>query len=160
MTPSLHCEFMGILYVFNNWSLISRIICDRSPENDLSAKMTWQNGTTQSAVFCHLVSRWKSASCYQILFIEIKRHLVINFKYTWFIQMKQIFVRIPNDKILLPFCFQRSKFYSATGCRICAMLVTSSRMNKILSHIHNIMMNVLEIMGICRRRIKNNDTFL
>ena len=51
---------MEILCVFNNSLLASRKICDRSSDNNLGAKTTWQKDVTQCAVYCHLVSYRKS----------------------------------------------------------------------------------------------------
>ena len=53
---------------------------DWSPDNNLSAKTKQQNGVTEGAECCHLVSYRKSASFVQIWFTEIKRNLVLKFK--------------------------------------------------------------------------------
>ena len=46
----------------------------------LSAKTRWQNGVTQGAVSCHLVSYGKSVSSKKIMFTVTKRSMVLNFK--------------------------------------------------------------------------------
>ena len=60
--PSLHCESMVILCVFNDSLLPSRKNCDRSPDNNLSAKTKCQKGATQGVVGCHLLCYRRSAS--------------------------------------------------------------------------------------------------
>ena len=72
---------MGILCVYNNPLFASRQICDRSPDNNLSAKTKWQNGVTQGAVYSHLASYRKSSSFVLIMFTEIKRDVALNLKY-------------------------------------------------------------------------------
>ena len=50
--------------VFNNSLLVSRKICDRSPDNNLGAKNKMTEVVTQYAVYCLLVSYRKTASFY------------------------------------------------------------------------------------------------
>ena len=61
-------ESMKSLSVFNNSSLVSRKICDLSPNNNLSAKTKWQPGETQGAVCCHFISWRKSVSSVETMF--------------------------------------------------------------------------------------------
>ena len=46
-----------ILYIFNNWSLASRKFCDRSSDNNLSAKTKWQKGVIQDAVLFGILTK-------------------------------------------------------------------------------------------------------
>ena len=97
-------------------------ICNRSSDNNLSAKTKWQNGVTHGAESCQLVS-WRNSRLFEQGFVVTPRsyighHLVCSSVVTriqkswnkekpspklllkWFIQMKKVFARTPNDKIL------------------------------------------------------------
>ena len=56
---------------------------------------------------------------------------LLKLRETWFIQMKQIFVRLQNDKVLhleshlSPILFRRSNCYLATSHKFCVMPVTN-----------------------------------
>ena len=60
--PSLHCESMKIMCVFNNSLLATRKICHQSHDNNLTAKAKCYNGVTQFAISCRLLSYRKSTS--------------------------------------------------------------------------------------------------
>ena len=78
--PSLRCESMGILHVFNNSLLASCKICDRFPNNNLNAKTKWQKGATQAAISSHLVSYKKYDTFVRTIYTGIKGNLVLNFQ--------------------------------------------------------------------------------
>ena len=91
---TLCSESMGILCVFINSLLASCKICNRSPDKKLSAKTKCQKGGTESTLSCHLLSYRKYASIVWTIFTDIKRNLILNFKWIWFTQMTQILFRL------------------------------------------------------------------
>ena len=131
--------------MFHNSLLKWRKVINWSPDNNLSAKTKWRNDVTQDAVSCHLLSYRKSASFVQIMFTAIKRNLVLKFEQTWFIQIQQISVRIPNDKkgtlshTFLPFCFSTQIVMRRTVANY------AGRQWQKVEYIHNVMMDTLEI---------------
>ena len=62
------------------------------------------------------------------MFAVTKKDQVLNLKYTWFIQMKQIFIKwyIPLDSILYLWCrtFQVAVFVQNTTCESCIKITT------------------------------------
>ena len=69
-------------------------------QKNLGAKTKWRKVWLNNLAICYSVRSSISASFVLVMFTEIKRNMVLNFKQTWFIRMKQIFVGIPSNQIL------------------------------------------------------------